>query len=279
MTLVRSRRPGAISKPQPSLSTVIGIHGPAGSTGKTSLAFNLAYEFAELGKRVCLMDFDVHAPSLANHLGLSEPPIGLSGCARLIRQGRFNSEQFERLSVLVRHRRGSFRVLTGIPASRRWNEVSEDTVRQLVAFTRAEFEITLLDLSSPLEADLFSATCSSPRNGVTITSIRESDVVVSVVLQTPLSLARYLAQHLELQEINPRRQVVINRSNNQAAFSSAIRDLTKQEIFCRIPDDQPAFQLSESSNLPLALARRKSSARTSIALLAHKLLECQSLDS
>jgi MinD-like ATPase involved in chromosome partitioning or flagellar assembly len=267
-----------LKSPLPS-STVIAVHGPPGSTGKSSIAYNLAYELAELGKRVCLLDLDVHAPSLAVQLGLAEPPIGLSGCARLIRQGRFNAEQFERLSVLVRHRRASFRLLTGIPASRRWGEVSEDTVRQLLAFTRADFEITILDLSTSIESDLFSAAIANSRNGATIAALRESDSVISVVLETPLSLSRYLGQHLELHEINSDRRLVVNRSNNHAAYASAIRELTKEEIFSRIPDDQPAFQLAESSNLPLALARRKSAARTSIALLAHKLLECQSLGS
>lgn len=258
---------------------MIAVHGPPGSTGKSSLAYNLAYEFSELGKRVCLLDLDVHSPSLAVQLGIAEPPIGLSGCARLIRQGRFNVEQFERLSVLVRHRRASFRALTGIPASRRWGEVSEDTVRQLLALTRAEFELTVLDLSTSIESDIFSTTSSSPRNAAIIAALRESDSVISLVLETPLSLSRYLGQHLELQEINTSRRLVVNRSNNQAAFASALRELAKEEIFARIPEDQPAFQLAESSNLPLALARRKSSARTSIALLAHKLLECQSLGS
>jgi MinD-like ATPase involved in chromosome partitioning or flagellar assembly len=216
---------------------------------------------------------------MATQLGLTEPPVGLSGCARLIRQGRFDSEQFERLSVLVRHRKASFRVLTGIPTSRRWNEVSEDTIRQLLSFTRAEFEISVLDLSTTLEPDLFSASSSSPRNGVTIAALRESDSILSIILETPLSLARYLGQHLELHEINPERHLVVNRSNTSTAFASAIRDLTKEDIFARIPDDQPAFQLAESSSLPLALARRKSAARTSIAQVAHKLLECQSLGS
>ena len=279
MTATLKRSKSATQSPGrlETISLVIAIHGPPGSTGKSSFAFNLAYEFAELGKRVCLIDLDTHAPSLASLVGYHEPPVGLSGCSRLIRQGRFNLEQFERLSVLVRHRRASFRVLTGVPASRRWHEVSEDTVQHLLTLTRAEFDITILDLSTPLDSELFSTANSLPRNVATISALKRCDLVISVLLETPLSLSRYLGQSLELQEINPQRKIVINRSTRQAAYSEVLRTLTKESIFATIPDDQPAFQLAESESLPLALARRKSAARTSVALIANKLLECPPL--
>jgi MinD superfamily P-loop ATPase len=155
--------------------------------------------------------------------------------------------------------------------------VSEDTVQHLLTLTRAEFDITILDLSTPLDSELFSTANSLPRNVATISALKRCDLVISVLLETPLSLSRYLGQSLELQEINPQRKIVINRSTRQAAYSEVLRTLTKESIFATIPDDQPAFQLAESESLPLALARRKSAARTSVALIANKLLECPPL--
>jgi MinD superfamily P-loop ATPase len=152
--------------------------------------------------------------------------------------------------------------------------VSEDTVQHLLTLTREEFDITVLDLATPLEADLFSTANSLPRNTATVSALRRCDVVISVLLETPLSLSRYLGQNLELQEINPRRKIVINRSTRQTSYGEALKTLTKEQVFATIPDDQPAFHLAESGSLPLALARRKSAARTAVALIANKLLEC-----
>ena len=42
----------------------IALHSYKGGTGKTTLISNLAAFFAKSGKRVCLLDFDLYAPSL-----------------------------------------------------------------------------------------------------------------------------------------------------------------------------------------------------------------------
>jgi len=42
----------------------LAFHSYKGGTGKTTLVTNLAATFAMMGKRVCLLDFDLYAPSL-----------------------------------------------------------------------------------------------------------------------------------------------------------------------------------------------------------------------
>ncbi|MEY4554005.1 MAG: hypothetical protein RL197_432 [Actinomycetota bacterium] len=266
----RSKRQTALTNP----SIVLTVFGPSGSTGKSSLALNLAYEYAEQGKRVLLADLDTYCPSLAHRMGVAEPPAALAGCARLIRQGRFDREQLDRLSVQVKHRRAEFRALTGLASSRRWPEISEETITQLLLLARHEFDIVILDVASHLEASLTSTNHPTERNIATRTALAQADIVLNVLAETSLSLSRHLNHFTELQELQPNQLLVLNRAIAKPAVTTALRTLTKQTVFATVPDDQPAFQLAESQHLPLALARRKSAARNAIALLSHKLLEC-----
>jgi len=47
------------------VGNIIALHSYKGGTGKTHISINLAVSFAKHGKKVCLMDLDFRAPSLA----------------------------------------------------------------------------------------------------------------------------------------------------------------------------------------------------------------------
>ena len=50
---------------------VIAFHSYKGGTGKTTCIVNLAALYAQEGKKVCLIDFDIYAPSLTTYFGES----------------------------------------------------------------------------------------------------------------------------------------------------------------------------------------------------------------
>jgi MinD-like ATPase involved in chromosome partitioning or flagellar assembly len=52
-------------------SKVIAFHSYKGGTGKTTCVVNLAALFASMGKKICLIDFDIYAPSLTSYFGVS----------------------------------------------------------------------------------------------------------------------------------------------------------------------------------------------------------------
>ncbi len=265
------------SKPKTKAATanlVIAVHGPPGSTGKSSIALNLAYEFAELGKNTLLIDLDTHSPSIAQLMSITEPSAALAGCARLIRQSRFDREHLNRLSVNIKHRRANFRLLAGLSSPRRWGEISPETVTQLLNLARYEFELVILDLSSDIEDNLTSNTQPISRNSATRAALKASDFAITIVNRSTLSLSRYLNDFAELQEIQPNRLLLLNRSESNQKIATTLKALTKESIFATIPDDPTSFELAESEHLPLALARRKSPARNAIAAIANKLLEC-----
>jgi MinD-like ATPase involved in chromosome partitioning or flagellar assembly len=48
---------------------LVTLHSYKGGTGKTLLSVNLAMIFADMGKKVCLLDLDLRAPSLSSTFG------------------------------------------------------------------------------------------------------------------------------------------------------------------------------------------------------------------
>lgn len=52
------------------MGKMIAVHSYKGGTGKTLMSINLAAALAKQGKKVCLMDLDFRAPSLAPLLGV-----------------------------------------------------------------------------------------------------------------------------------------------------------------------------------------------------------------
>jgi MinD-like ATPase involved in chromosome partitioning or flagellar assembly len=54
------------------LGKIIAVHSYKGGTGKTLLSVNLAATFVKHGKKVCLLDLDFRAPSLATILNVGK---------------------------------------------------------------------------------------------------------------------------------------------------------------------------------------------------------------
>lgn len=251
------------------------VWGPLGSAGKSTLALNLAYEFAELGKRVLLIDLDTYVPSMNQLLPISKPTSGLAGVARLIRQGRFSFEELDRLSIQIIHKRNKFRLLTGLASSARWPEVTPETLQQLIKLATLYFDVVIADLASPIEDNLVGSEYVTKRNSVARTALQLADLVLVVLSGSQSFLARYLACVNELDELQKTRLILVNRSEPKQSLSRALVELTGERIFATIPNDEPSLQLAESQLLPLAVARRKSAARNAITALAHKLLAWQ----
>ncbi len=273
MTIALTRRATKTDKtPQTFEPQVYAVWGPHGSPGKSTIALNLAFELAQT-KRTLLVDLDLEAPALAILLGLTEPAPGLTAVARLIRQGRLSSEELQRLSLQIRHRKANLRLLPGLSSPNRWNEITEDTVVQLLRIAKLDFECIILDLSSALEENLTTAQSPTTRNGATRAALQQANQAITVIKNTKVSLQNYANQFIELQNLNKNRKLVINMAENDK-LPSVIKQLTKESIAQKIPRDETSLTLAESQGLPLAITRRKSPARIAILNLTHRLLEC-----
>jgi MinD-like ATPase involved in chromosome partitioning or flagellar assembly len=272
LTAIRPRKSKTTKAAVATEAKVFTIWGPLGSTGKSTAALNLAYEFALLGQRTILLDLDTYSPSLSQLLPVQETTSGLAGAGRLIRQGRFSPEELERLSINIKHGRTQFRLLPGLPNSNRWSELTPETVQPLIAVCNLNFDVIVIDVASNLEDALTMPESPTTRNAVTRTAIKLSTKVITVLSPNQVSISRYLNVFATLDELQKFRTLILNGDAANQQLANAIRSLTKERIQAQIPRDDPALQLAESQRLPLALARRKSPARNAIAALAHKLL-------
>ena len=275
MTLLQTR---SRTKPRNKLAlegVAFAFWSPVGSPGKSTLALNIAYELADLGKRVLLIDLDTYAPSLNQLLPIPKPTAGLAGVARLIRQGRFTMEELDRLSIQVVHRKTRFQVLTGLGSSSRWPEITGDTVQQLLKLAKLNFDYVITDLASPIEENLIDSNHVTPRNAATRNAIELADLLLVVLADSQSFLARYLSVTTQTDELQKSRVLIVNKSESNPKMVKTLRELTGESIFCFVPNDEPTVQLSERQLLPLAIARRKSLARNAVSALAHKLLAWQ----
>ena len=232
MTLVeekpRQRRKVAVDT-EPKLVTV---WGPQGSTGKSTIAINLAYELSQLGKRVILLDLDTYAPAITTLLPIARGTAGLAGAARLIRQNRFTPEELDRLSISIKYRGTKLKVLQGLASSSRWAEITPEVVSQLLATAKYNHDFLILDVASALEDRIIGPEHPTARNAVTRTAISLSTQTITVLIPSQLSVARYLNQFNLLDDLQKTRTIIFNRSNLNQKLSAAIKTLT------RVPEEK-----------------------------------------
>ena len=243
------------SKPEPQ---VIAVTSPHGSTGKTTVAINIALELAAEKFRVLIIDADLDGPSVANYFCLSELPAGLVGAIRIASQNRFDQAQLERLSVQVP--KSSITVLPGV-ISEHYLELTKDSLAAILETAKASFDFVIVDLGSlkpSLEFDLTSEI------------VRVSDQVVVVALADPIGIFRLLRLEQGLLELTDNPKLVINRLRNsviaqaKTEIKTTLAGLGAIEAAAFLPDD-PA-SVDQATRLGMVTGARSGSFRSAVGI-------------
>lgn len=71
--------PPSVPQPLPGVKRILGVASGKGGVGKSTVAFHLALAATQMGKRVGLLDADIHGPSLPFLLGRNEKPDSPDG--------------------------------------------------------------------------------------------------------------------------------------------------------------------------------------------------------
>ncbi|HZY26722.1 MAG TPA: hypothetical protein VFE49_00565 [Jiangellaceae bacterium] len=258
---------------------LVAVWGPTGAPGRTTLSVNLAAETALLGRTTLLVDADTYGGSIAQVLGLLDEAPGLAGAARAANHGQLD------LPSLARHARqvtARLRVLTGITRTERWPEVRATSLEVVWALARGLAETTVVDCGFCLEQDeeLSFDTAAPLRNGATLSTLQNADVVLAVAAADPVGLQRFVRALSDLREAVPRAdvRVVVNRmrssvvgSNPDRQVRAALERYAGVQRIVVVPDDRPAVDAALLKGQTLAEAAPTSAVRLAIARLAADL--------
>ena len=243
------------TKPEPQ---IIAVTSPHGSTGKTTVAINIALELAAEKFRVLIIDADLEGPSVANYLCLSELPAGLVAPIRIASQNRFDQAQLERLSIQIP--KSSITLLPGVISDQSLEPTSQSIVA-ILEIAKASFDFVLVDLG-PLKP--------SQEFDLTREVVRASDQIVVVALADPIGIFRLLRFETYLLSLTERPKLVINRLRNtvisqaKTEIKTTLAGLSEIEAAAFLPDDQAS--VDQATRLGMITGARSGSFRSAVGI-------------
>ncbi len=259
---------------------VVGVWGPTGAPGRTTVAVTLAVEAARLGVETLLVDADTYGASVAQVLGLLDEAPGLAAAARAANSGRLDRPALAAAARTVEPR---LRVLTGFSRPERWPELRSSALQVVLQQARDFVPLTIVDLAFCLEGDDASDALldgsAMRRNAATLTTLAEADVVLAVGSADPVGLQRLLRMLPEVRGLTGGDvRVVLNRVRRTTAGAHSHQPLTEVVVrhsglvpVAYLPEDQSACDLALSAGRSLSEVAPKSSLRKAIARLARDI--------
>jgi MinD-like ATPase involved in chromosome partitioning or flagellar assembly len=248
--------------PKKSFSpVVIAVTSPYGSTGKTTVAINIALELAAERARVVLIDADTQGPAVANHFFLSEQPAGFAAAHRISTQQRFDLDQLERLSF--QFQKTTLRIMPGsqdLPGQ----AIDEGAIAKLLDTARGSFDFTVIDLGC------LSARTDSKQEQITSTIIGLADRTVLVCLADPIGIFRLLSSEELVANLASPPDLVMNRVRNSVIASArkeigiTLQRLSSLEPKAYLPDDPLHIDQAVRTGVPVTSLSRSGTFRQAL---------------
>ena len=244
-----------------SSPVVIAVTSPHGSTGKTTVAINIALELASEKARVLLIDGDIQGPAVANHFALTQQPAGLQAALRIASQQRFDLEQLERLSF--QFQKSTLRIMPGsqnFPSQ----PVDQGAVANLLETARSGYEFTVVDLGS------LSGDGSGTQAELTNTIISLADRKIVVCLADPIGIFRLLGTENLIAATSQPVDLVMNRVRNSVIASArreiaiTLQRLSALEPKAYLPDDPQHIDQAVRTGVPVTSLSRTGTFRQAL---------------
>ena len=244
-----------------SSPVVIAVSSPYGSTGKTTVAINIALELAAEKARVLLIDGDIQGPAVANHFVLTEQPAGIQAALRIASQQRFDLEQLQRLSF--QFQKSTLRIMPGsqnFPSQ----PIDESAVANLLDTARLGYEFTVIDLGY-LDANSHGAQAELTKQIISL-----ADRTVVVCLADPIGIFRLLNIENIIAGAGNSVDLVINRVRNSVIASArreiaiTLQRLSALEPKAYLPDDPQHIDQALRQGVPVTSLSRTGTFRQAL---------------
>lgn len=203
--------PAVLVPPSRDPHRIIAVWGSHGAPGRSTVAIQLAVEFARAGRSTGLVDADTVAPALSLLLGLSDDAPGIAAACRRAERGALDSTELTRLASTITTSGGDIEVLPGINRPSRWPELGAARLRATLNACREWIEETVVDVGGAFDAD-DEATydiAGPRRHAATSTTLSEADVIVAVASADPLGISRFVRDHAELRRLTSPTPVIV----------------------------------------------------------------------
>lgn len=251
---------------------VIAVWGPMGAPGRTTVALGVAEALARDGARVCLVDADTYAPSVAMALGLLEETSGLTVACRAAEAGTLSPSGLASLTMALAGPPGDrWRVLGGIARADRWADVRSTGLDRLWPVARTAFDVVVVDTGFCLEADDAPGAWGRQRNAAARSALAEADHVLAVADDSALGAARLVAGWPEARVLAAQASttVVRNRASGRGSqWRAVVGDRVDADGIIDVPDDPRTLRACWSTGRSLGEAGRRSPARRALSAVA-----------
>lgn len=245
---------------------VIVVHGLAGGTGASTLAVNLAWELATLGKEqspsVCLLDLDLQYGAVATYLDLPRREVVYD---MLTDTESMDDEAFGQSLVTFQDK---LQVLTAPAEMLPLDLISSEDVNRILTMARRHFDYVVVDMPSTLVSWTEAVLNASHVYFATI----ELDMRSA---QNTLRFKRALqSEDLPLEKL----RYVMNRAPKFTDLSGKSRIKRMGEslsisIDLQMPDGGKPITQCADHGVPLAISAGKNPLRREITKLATSILE------
>lgn len=224
--------PGHTTHPQPpGQGRVVCVYGAVGSPGRSTVALGLAESWAHAGERVCLIDADTLAPSLAFMVGMTDDVSGVLVAARYADQGALDARS---LGSACRRLDDRLWLMSGIGSPERWMHARPSALDRVWQSCARHFDRVVVDVNPLLctvEVDDPLAGALPARDSATRSALRASDAVLLVTKSDPLSVSRLLGDLPGVQALlgHARIEVVVNAvPRRHGPILAGVRELLLQ---------------------------------------------------
>lgn len=157
---------------------VISVTSSSPDEGKTVTAFNLANSFAQMGKKVCLVDCDLRRSSLKNYLLIRNGQTGVSEYLTRQAENYIRATNIENLYI----------VLSGKKPPNPSELLSSPIFNGLINNLKKFFDYVILD-SPPVAVAMDAAIIGRAADGV-ILVVRNEHTKKSIVKRSKIELER-----------------------------------------------------------------------------------------